>query len=155
MSTVGLPPPPRKITPAIAAEGDAIDEWMARKAKDGDKLRAAQRKVWGLQDQKEEQEVLIAELREKMIAAHQRIAEINVAQAADMVFIQTHLPLAAKKSTPIGSSGSSKGKSSAASTPSSPAWGEGEGIGATFVTSPSTKIARGGNGLFFPAISND
>ena len=121
MSTVGLPPPPRKITPAIAAEGDAIDERMARKVKDGDELRAAQRKVWGLQDQKEEQEVLIAELREKMIAAHQRIAEINVVQTADMAFVQMHLPPPAKKSTPMGSSGSTKGKSSAASTPSSSA----------------------------------
>ena len=64
--------------PAIAAEGVAIDERMAQKAKDGDELRVAQRKVTSLQDRKDQEEALIEELRNKMIAAHQRIAEINI-----------------------------------------------------------------------------
>ena len=56
MSTVGLPLPPRKITAKFAAEGDAIDERMAQKAKEGDALMVAKRKVWDFQVQKDKQQ---------------------------------------------------------------------------------------------------
>ena len=105
----------------IAAKGDAIDKRMAQKAKEGDALRAVKRKVWDFQAQEDKQQALVAKLRMKMIAAHQRIAELDTAQAADLAFVQTRQPPAAKSSTPTAPSGSAKGKSLAATTSSSSA----------------------------------
>ena len=94
---------------------------MAQKVKEGDALMAAKRKVCDFQAQKDEQQALVAELRMKMIAAHQRIAELDTAQAADLAFVQMRQPPAAKGSTPSAPSGSAKGKSLAATTSSSSA----------------------------------
>ena len=91
---------------------------MAQKAKEGDELRAAQRKVSGLQDRKDQEEALIQDLRKQMIAAHQRIAELNVQQTVDMAFVQRHLPLPKQKVTAIGASGWKQGGSAASSSSS-------------------------------------
>ena len=68
---------------------------------------AAKRKVWNFQAQKDKQEVLVAELRTKMIAAHQRIAELDAAQAVDLAYVQTRQPPAAEGSKPSASTSSS------------------------------------------------